>query len=179
MPPSATSTPSTSSTAPACLERGVIRGTSNKIIHSTGEDGWNFRQGWRGHLWQGRFASFPMDDAHVYIGAHYVELNPVRARLVRKPWRYRWSSAAAHLAGKDERLVRVRPLLEMCRDWREFLAEGLSPEEAETFRRHERTGRPLGSEGFVARLEKALGRVLRPRKRGPKGPWKHKHRRPR
>jgi len=134
----------------------------------------NFREGWRGHLWQGRFASFPMDDAHLGIAASYVELNPVRARRVRAPWRYRWSSAAAHVAGKDDRLVRVAPLLEMCGEWREFLAEGLSPEEAETLRRHERTGRPLGNERFVARLERVLDRVLRPRKRGPKGPWKHK-----
>ena len=45
----------------------------------------NFREGWRGHLWQGRFASFPMDDAHLYLATRYVELNPVRARLVRAP----------------------------------------------------------------------------------------------
>jgi putative transposase len=69
----------------------------------------NFRQGWRGHLWQGRFASFPMDEEHLYRAVRYVALNPVRARLVRLPWRYRWSSAAAHLAGQDDRLVRVRP----------------------------------------------------------------------
>ena len=40
-------------------------------------------------------------------------------------------------------------------------------------RRHERTGRPLGSEGFIDRLEKQLGRILREKKRGPKGPWMH------
>ena len=74
--------------------------------------------------------------------------------------------------------MRVGPLLEMCGDWREFLAGGLSPEEAATLRRHERTGRPPGTTRFLARLERALGRVLRPHKRGPKGPWKHKRTRP-
>ena len=59
----------------------------------------NFREGWRGHLWQGRFASFAMDDRYLLRAARYVELNPVRARLCRVPWRWRWSSAAAHLAG--------------------------------------------------------------------------------
>src|SRR5437870_11094383 len=44
----------------------------------------NLREGWRGYLWQGRFASFPMDEAHLLAGARYVELNPVRARLVRR-----------------------------------------------------------------------------------------------
>ena len=128
----------------------------------------NFREGWRGHLWQERFASFPMDEEHLYRAVRYVELNPVRARLVRAPWRYRWSSAAAHVAGNDDRLARVAPMLERVDDWREFLAEGLSVGEAEELRRHDRTGRPLGSEGFVARLEGLLGRVLHPRKPGPK-----------
>ena len=129
----------------------------------------NRRKRWRGHLWQGRFASFPMDDGHLYAGARYVELNPVRARLVAEPGAYRWSSAAAHLAGRDDRLVRVAPLRARFGDWAEFLSEGLSPEQAELIRRHERTGRPLGSEGFVARLEGLLGRLLHPQKRGPKG----------
>ena len=39
----------------------------------------NFREGWRGYLWQGRFASFPMDERHLLTCARYVELNPVRA----------------------------------------------------------------------------------------------------
>ena len=106
-----------------------------------------------------------------------MELEPVRGRLAARPDDYPWSSARAHLAGRDDRLVRVAPLVAMFGDWRQFLAEGLSPEQAATFRRPERTGRPLGSDGFLARLERTLGRVLRPRKRGPKGPWKHKRRR--
>ncbi len=128
----------------------------------------NFREGWRGHLWQGRFASFPMDEAHLYRAVRYVELNPVRARLVRAPWRWRWSSAAAHVAGEDDRLVRVAPMLERVDDWRAFLAEGLAIEEAEEIRRHERTGRPMGSDSFVTRLEGLLGRVLHRQPPGPK-----------
>ena len=42
----------------------------------------NFREGWRGYLWQGRFASVAMDEAHLLACARYVELNPVRAGLV-------------------------------------------------------------------------------------------------
>ena len=57
----------------------------------------NFRDRWRGRLWQGRFASFVMDEDHLLTAARYVELNPVRAGLVQAPSRYRWSSAAAHL----------------------------------------------------------------------------------
>src|SRR4030065_1065208 len=67
----------------------------------------NLREGWRGHLWQGRFASFAMDQRHLLRAARYVELNPVRAKLCRAAWRWRWSSAAAHVAGRDDGLVRV------------------------------------------------------------------------
>ena len=62
----------------------------------------NFREGWRGHLWQGRFASYVLDEAHLIAAARYVELNPVRARLVRLPGEYLWSSAAAHIAGQND-----------------------------------------------------------------------------
>ena len=134
----------------------------------------NFREGWRGHLWQGRFASFPMDDDPLYLATRYVELNPVRAGLANVPEGWRWSSAAAHLAGCDDRLVKVEPLLEAFGDWREFLATGIEDEALDLVRRHERSGRPLGDAGCVERLEKLVGRRLRPGKRGPKGPWKHR-----
>ena len=128
----------------------------------------NFRHGWRGHLWQERFASFPMDSAHCLAAARYIELNPVRARLVKRPTQWRWSSAAAHLAGRDDALLEVSPLIEEVGDWADFLADAPDDEALETLRRHERTGRPLGADRFVARLERRLKRTLRPAKRGPK-----------
>ncbi len=128
----------------------------------------NFRQGWRGHLWQGRFASFVMDEAYLLTCARYVELNPVRAGLCANPAEYRWSSAAAHAAGADDRLVRAGPLLELDPRWNAHVADDLSGEAIGILRRHEATGRPLGGDGFVARMEGILGRVLRPRQRGPK-----------
>jgi putative transposase len=109
----------------------------------------NFREGWRGHLWQGWFASFPMDRRHLMLAVRHVELNPVRAKLCRAPWRWRWSSAAAHVAGCNDALVDVEPMLERVDDWREYLAEGLEPEQAEVFRLHEQTGRPLGDGAFL------------------------------
>ena len=82
---------------------------------------------------------------------------------------------------RDDRLVKVMPLLERIGDWGEFLlaggavapgtarsAAGVEAETMEEFRRHERTGRPLGSEGFLAGLERMLGRILRPQKPRPK-----------
>src|SRR5512140_2761581 len=77
----------------------------------------NHREGWRGHLWQGRFASFVMDEEYLLACARYVERNPVRAGLCRRPQDYAWSSAAAHLSRKDDVLVRVKPLLELVPSW--------------------------------------------------------------
>ena len=128
----------------------------------------NFREGWRGHLWQGRFASFAMDGRHLLRAARYVELNPVRAKLCRAAWRWRWSSAAAHVTGRDDDLVRVEPLLERVKDWREFLLEAVQADEAELWRRHERTGRPVGAPAFLDRIEKMLGRTVRPARPGRK-----------
>ncbi|NLH50842.1 MAG: transposase [Myxococcales bacterium] len=128
----------------------------------------NFREGWRGYLWQGRFASFPLDERHLLAAARYVELNPVRAGLVARPEDYRWSSAAAHLSGRDDLLVRTRPLLEMVSDWRAFLQSALSDEELADLRRHEHTGRPLGDERFIESIERKIDRLLRRKKPGPK-----------
>jgi putative transposase len=128
----------------------------------------NLREGWRGYLWQGRFASFPMDEAHLLACARYVELNPLRAKLVDRARDWRWSSARAHLAGRDDGLVRVRPLLDLAPDWAKFLRAGLGDEDREAIRACERTGRPLGSGKFVAGLERRLKRQLARRRPGPK-----------
>ncbi len=126
----------------------------------------NFREGWKGHLWQGRFASFPMDEAHLLAAVRYVELNPVRAKLSARPEAYRWSSARAHIAGADDSLVKVEPMLRMVHDWTTFLDGGMKEREALEIRRGERTGRPLGNENFLQELEKRLGRILQPGKPG-------------
>ena len=128
----------------------------------------NFREGWRGHLWQGRFASFVLDEPYLLTAARYVELNPVRAGLVNAPSRYRWSSAAAHVRGHDDALVRVAPLLKLAPPWRGFLARVIREEDIKLLRAHENTGRPLGDEEFLATLEQNLGRILRRQKPGPK-----------
>ena len=126
----------------------------------------NQRQGWRGHLWQERFHSFPMDENHLLAGARYVEQNPVRARLVRRPQNWRWSSARAHLERRDDGVVTLAPLLDRVPDWRSFLAGGLDEAALETIRGHSRTGHPLGAEKFFRRLKALLGRDVRPRPPG-------------
>ncbi len=128
----------------------------------------NLREGWRGHLWQERFHSFPMDRAWLLAAARYVELNPVRARLVKRARLWPWSSARAHLAGRDDALVRSAPLLELAPDWKDYLAEDLEEDRLQALRLHARTGRRLGAAPWIRRLEKRLGRPLAPRRAGRK-----------
>jgi putative transposase len=128
----------------------------------------NSRRGWRGHLWQGRFASFVMDEGYLLACARYVERNPVRAGLCARAEEYRWSSAAAHVRRRDDGLVRVAPLLALEPRWAKHLATDLDADTIRQLRRHEATGRPAGTDAFVRRLERKLGRVLHPRKPGRK-----------
>jgi putative transposase len=128
----------------------------------------NKREYWSGYLWQGRFASYAMDEEHLSAAVRYIELNPVRAGLVGQARHWRWSSCSAHLAGHDDVLVKVKPMLKRWTDWRELLSLGVEDSDAVLIRLHTRTGRPLGEKAFVAAAERKLHRVLAPQKRGPK-----------
>src|SRR4030043_1720511 len=135
----------------------------------------NFREGWRGHLWQGRFASFVMDEPYLLAAARYVELNPVRAGLVHGAADWRWSSARSHLSGRDARLVQAAPMLALLADWQTLLNSAIPEEDLRDLRAHVRTGCPLGNPTFVERLERMVGRILRPQRPGrpPKLPKRH------
>ncbi|MEF2230472.1 MAG: transposase [Pseudodesulfovibrio sp.] len=131
----------------------------------------NQREGWTGHLWQDRFSSCAMDEPHVLAAARYIERNPVRAGMVAHPADYPWSSAKAHLRGKDDALVKAGPLLSLVPDWRGFIDAKDAPDDLDALRKHERTGRPLGDSAFFDRLQASTGADMRPKRPGPK---KHK-----
>lgn len=128
----------------------------------------NRRNGWTGHLWQGRFGSVAMDGGQVLKAVKYISLNPVRAKLVKKPEDWKWSSVGAHLAGKDDELVRVKPLLDQVPDFANFVHEPVEDALFADLRRSEKTGRPVGSGEWMAAMERQVGRPIVLRKRGPK-----------
>jgi putative transposase len=101
----------------------------------------NRREAGCGHLWQGRFGSVPMDEAHLHVCLRYVELNPVRAGLAARAEEWRWSSARGHLGLARDSLADPAPALERIDDWRRFLDGGVDEEELETIRTAVRTGR--------------------------------------
>jgi putative transposase len=127
----------------------------------------NFRERWRGHLWQGRFASFAMDEPYLMAAARYVERNPVRAGLVSRAEDWPWSSAAAHVRGQADGLAESQWLVERVGGrWSEYLNQSDDDGLAQRLRRGENTGRPLGEEPFLKRLGRLLGRNLLPGKGG-------------
>ena len=128
-----------------------------------------------GHFWQNRFYSCPMDEAYLLNATAYVELNPVRAGIEDHAWDYAWSSAAAHCgAGGD-----LSGLLDLsawftdtsAQEWTAALETiaGLA-EAPDRIRLHTRTGRPLGEDSFLSKVEAFLGHRVRVRRVGrPKG----------
>ena len=128
----------------------------------------NARHRWTGHLWQGRFGAVAMDEQHLAAAARYVALNPVRARLVSQAEEWEWSSVRAHLAGQDDGLVEVAPLLGRYGDFAAFLGSEEDQQATRALRRGESTGRPAGSTAWLTELEAATGRALLPRKPGRK-----------
>ena len=135
----------------------------------------NFREGWRGHLWQERFASFPASGQYLLNVARYIELNPVRAKMVFKPEDWPWSSAMSRVTGCPNSLLSSagNAAFGGITDWSAFLGEGLDDPFQELVRKHESTGRPLGPEDFIKGIEAVLGRIFSPQKRGPKPKEKH------
>jgi putative transposase len=121
-----------------------------------------------GHFWQGRFGAVAMDEDYLAAALRYVALNPVRARLVGRAQDWRWSSTRAHLRGRDDGLTALQPIKDRFPRFADLLAAELDSELFERLRAAESIGRPLGSDRFLARLERRTGRTLKPARRGPK-----------
>jgi putative transposase len=130
----------------------------------------NRRRGSKGHVWQGRFFSSTLDESYLWAAIRYVERNPVRAGMVDRAERYRWSSAPAHCGpGADPVLTRDAVWLETLRsvdNWPDWLADFDAPVQLDTLRGHVRRSLPCGNEEFVRQLERLAGLPLVPKARG-------------
>src|SRR3569623_1896464 len=126
----------------------------------------NAMKGWTGYLFQGRFASYPMDDAHLMVAVRYVELNPVWAGLVARAEDWPWSSARSHVTGTPDGLTDPKGLAGIHRNWRAMLRLGLesgdlSAEAIAAIVSDQSSVRPWGDEPFIERLEELPGRRLK------------------
>jgi putative transposase len=121
----------------------------------------NRSQEFSGRVWQGRFYSCPLDADHTAAAIRYVECNPVRAGIEYRAANYEWSSAAAHAGLRRDRLL--APDIDRwvaVSDWSDWLAEAEPEDSVTRLRLYTRTGRPLGHDSFVHKLEEQSGRRL-------------------
>lgn len=130
----------------------------------------NRNNGWKGRLWQGRYFSSALDEAYTWAAIRYTELNPVRAKMVRRAEDYKWSSAAGHCKLKDDKIISKDSTwikrFESAGNWSEWLNEGVNDKRIETIRRNIEKGLPCGSDRFIKKLERITDSVLHYRPQG-------------
>ena len=126
----------------------------------------NQKHGRCGRLWQNRYYSAPLDaQTHLWTVARYIERNPVRASIVLQAEDWRWSSARAHISGKDPLgLLELKQWQEILSpsEWKAFLSRNEESGKITALRSHTRRGRPLGNDAFLSKIEISLGKRLRP-----------------
>jgi putative transposase len=119
-----------------------------------------------GTLWEGRFRScLVLDEQYFLACQRYIELNPVRARMVDKPEHYPWSSYRINAFGQDSSLIKPHPAyLRMHNEtlarqaaYRELCEDALSEQLITEIRNASNGNRPLGTqEPRCITLDKAL-----------------------
>jgi len=119
-----------------------------------------------GHLYQGRFKSFPLqDDEHFYTVCRYVERNALRAKLVRRAEDWRWGSLHRWHQGsaKEGALLAAWPLRRLA-NWVEEVNLPHSEAELSALRRAVNRGCPFGDSLWSDRIVRRLGleNTLRP-----------------
>ncbi|MBU2034924.1 MAG: transposase [Candidatus Omnitrophica bacterium] len=142
-----------------------------KVVHMRYSHYKNRQRSAKGHLWQGRFYSCILDDAHVYRAIRYVEKNPVRAKAVKNAWEYKWSSAQEHTGERNKALITLSRYkgIKAGEQWKEYLQED-DPELTEEMRVKTERGLVVGGDNFIKNLEGVLNRSLACVKQGrPKG----------
>lgn len=123
-----------------------------------------------GHVWQGRFRAFPIQqDEHLLAVIRYVERNPLRANLVDRAEDWPWSSLAERLAPPLLPLLHSPPVAFSDR-WASHVNEPQTQAELERIGRSVERGCPYGSDGWVLQTAAQLGlqSTLRARGRPPK-----------
>jgi putative transposase len=119
-----------------------------------------------GHLYQGRFKSFPIEtDEHLYTVLRYVERNALRAQLVERAEQWRWSSLYLRASG-DARVTRLLHPWPVPRpeDWTEWVNEAQTESELAGVRRSVMRGSPYGAPPWQQQTARTLGleATLRP-----------------
>ena len=123
----------------------------------------------KGHLYQGRFKSFPIqDDEHFFVGCRYVERNARRAELVSRAEDWRWSSLWRWLQNPEPEPKLLSPWpIPRLPNWVDRVNEPLTDGELKAIRNCAQRGAPLGDEGWIESIARRLDleSTMRPRGR--------------
>jgi putative transposase len=122
-----------------------------------------------GTLWEGRYKSALIDSEHYLLTcSRYLDLNPVRAKMVRHPRDYPWSSYCSYAEGAANSLITAHPLYlqlgtsteSRCAAYRALFANLIGEAELSTLRVATNTGAVLGNNRFRAEIESTLQRKV-------------------
>jgi putative transposase len=125
----------------------------------------NYTYGTSGTIWEGRYkASLVHDEEYLLTCMRYIELNPVRADMVKSPGAYRWSSYRANALGKPNDLIQPHPLyLRLGRTvkqrqeaYRALFRAHIDEKALNDIRAAWQTGTPLGNDYFRQKIEAKL-----------------------
>ncbi len=134
------------------------------IVHTVYSQYFNKKNSVTGHLLQGRYYSCVLDERHLLAAARYVERNPVRVKTVKDPTGYIWSSARGHAAVSNHDIINTDSLFDYIEikqnKWKDFINQSDDPDEVSVIRKCTASGRPLGNNIFVQKLEKISGQIL-------------------
>src|SRR4030067_1544758 len=128
----------------------------------------NGENGRTGRLWEGRYYStLIVGDSYLWTVSKYIENNPVRAGVVKRPEDYLYSSAKAHLLGRRDPLLK-EPLFDKSElnEYKRFIRSEEDKKIIEEIRKQTRLGKPLGNGEFLKTLSEKLGRSLSFRPKG-------------
>lgn len=131
----------------------------------------NRKYGRTGTMWEGRFKSCLVDSAEYTVACYrYIEMNPVRAGMVRQPDQYPWSSSNGNCGMRHDLILTPHPEYEAIGPgaYRAVLLDQLPEGLLTVLRETVNSGRPLGARAFKDSIERSTGRRTTKRKPGPK-----------
>ena len=163
----------------AVPERKDAMGKVFKYVNMKYSQYFNEKKGERGHFFQGRFFSSIMDENYTLKCARYIERNPARAKIVKRAWDWKWSSARVHCGMEENEQLAESMLFKYIgigqNEWKEFISQEDDPKEVKRIKEETIKGRVIADIDFIRELGKKLKMTLeikpkgRPKKKGKKG----------
>ncbi|OQK18776.1 transposase [Methyloprofundus sedimenti] len=141
----------------------------------------NFSYKRTGSLWEGRFKSCLVQEENYLLHLYrYIELNPVRAGMVKQPSDYSWSSYQINALGKESNLCTAHPLYlalasepeKRRANYRDLFKYPVEGQLLEDIRIAANKGMVLGNERFTAEIESLTGRRMTAKKMGRPVGWR-------